>query len=99
MSKFHSIVSRREFMKGLGLTGAGLGAAATLTAPIYHDLDEMISSDQGQMKRPWWVKSRELENPTVEIDWSIMYRSDGQWTGQQAPCQTYYLGQAEVAAR
>ena len=28
MSKFHSVVSRRDFMKGLGLAGAGLGAAA-----------------------------------------------------------------------
>jgi len=40
MSKFHSIVSRRQFMKGLGLTGAGIGAAA-LTAPMFHDLDEV----------------------------------------------------------
>ncbi len=28
MSIFHSTVSRREFMKNLGLVGAGIGAAA-----------------------------------------------------------------------
>jgi hypothetical protein len=35
MSKFHSTVSRRTFMKGLGLAGAGLGTAAA-TAPVFH---------------------------------------------------------------
>ena len=43
MSKFHSTVTRREFMKGLGLASAGLGAA-TDTAPVFHDLDEVTSS-------------------------------------------------------
>ncbi len=38
MSKFHHTVTRRDFMKGLGLAGAGLGAAAA-TAPVFHDLD------------------------------------------------------------
>ncbi len=43
MSKFHSTVSRRNFMKGLGLAGAGLGAAAAAT-PVFHDIDEITSS-------------------------------------------------------
>jgi hypothetical protein len=37
MSKFHSIVSRRDFMKVLGIAGAGLGATAA-TAPVFHDV-------------------------------------------------------------
>ena len=43
MSTFHSQVSRRDFMKGLGLTGAGLGAAGMIN-PVFHDLDEVLSS-------------------------------------------------------
>ncbi len=68
MSKFHSTVSRRDFMKGLGLAGAGLGAAAA-TAPVFHDLDELASSKTTH-PLPWWVK--EVDEPTVPIDWSIL---------------------------
>ncbi|XUX00180.1 MAG: reductive dehalogenase [Dehalogenimonas sp.] len=96
MSQFHSTVSRRDFMKALGLTAAG---AAALTTPVYHDLDEAVSSTKAEWKRPWWVKSREHENPTVELDWSMMYRSDGKWTGQDAGVQTLYLGADEVKRR
>ncbi|GAI88797.1 unnamed protein product, partial [marine sediment metagenome] len=41
MSKYHSTVSRRDFMKALGLGAAGLGAAGA-AAPVFHDLDEVI---------------------------------------------------------
>ena len=75
MSKFHSVVSRRDFMKGLGLTGVGLGAAAA-AAPAIHDLDELMSSTTAVVKRPWWVKERELDNPTIEVDWSMLQRYD-----------------------
>jgi reductive dehalogenase len=57
-------------MKGLGLAGAGLGAAAA-AAPVFHDLDEVSSSAQGETKHPWYVKELDLEKPTVEIDWSV----------------------------
>ncbi len=43
MSKFHSTVSRRSFMKGLGLAGAGLGAASA-AAPVFQDLDALAGS-------------------------------------------------------
>ena len=70
MSKFHTTVSRRDFMKGLGLAGAGLGATAA-TAPVFHDLDELTSSPRSIQKHPWYVKERNLEDPTVEIDWNV----------------------------
>jgi len=68
MSKFHSTVSRRDFMKGLGLAGAGLGAAAA-TTPVLHDLDE-LSSSYTNFKYPWWIK--EVDEPTVPLDWSFI---------------------------
>ena len=81
MSKFHHTVSRRDFLKILGLGGVGLGAAA-ISAPVFHDLDEVIASPEAEFKRPWYVK--EVDKPTCEIDWSIMKRfdySEVMWAG------------------
>jgi hypothetical protein len=75
MPKFHSTVSRRDFMKGLGLAGAGLGAAAA-TAPVFQDLDEVASASDFSPKQPWWVKT--VDEPTIEIDWTLMKRFDQQ---------------------
>ncbi len=70
MRGFHSTLSRRDFMKGLGLAGAGIGTVAAV-APAFHDLDELTSKGT-QTQLDWWVKERELENPTTEIDWSVL---------------------------
>lgn len=77
MSKFHSTVSRRHFMKTLGLAGAGLGAAAA-AAPVFHDLDEVSADASSDWKRPWWVKH--TDQPTAEVDWSIMPYFDSRET-------------------
>ena len=87
MSKFHTTVSRRTFMKGLGLAGAGLGAAAA-TAPVFHDLDEVIAAPQSNFKRPWYIKTG-LDNPTSGVDWSAKERYDYPF-GPSG--QTYYPG-------
>lgn len=76
MSTFHSTVSRRDFMKGIGLAGAGLGTMAAV-APVFHDLDEVKGAYQGGRKLPWWIKQREHYNPTVEVDWALKTRYDG----------------------
>ncbi|APV45197.1 reductive dehalogenase [Dehalogenimonas formicexedens] len=72
MSHFHSTVSRRDFMKGLGIAGVGLGSAA-LASPVFHDLDELAISTSNSTKtyKEWWVKERDLGDPTTEIDWKI----------------------------
>ena len=76
MSKFHSTVSRRDFMKGIGLAGAGLGATAA-ASPVFHDLDEVMASSNAEPEyRPWWIKERDFENPTTEVDWQLTRRSD-----------------------
>ena len=96
MSKFHSTVSRREFMKGLGLAGAGLGGAAAV-APVFHDLDELMSSADVQQKRAWWIK--EVDEPTVDIDWNLMARHHGFHSTQSGIILARYTGGgAEYAA-
>ncbi|PPD59178.1 reductive dehalogenase [Dehalogenimonas etheniformans] len=92
MSKFHSIISRREFMKALGLAGAGVGAAAAL-APTFHDIDELISSGSPGWKRPWWVK--EKDEPTVEIDWSQIKRFDHRLTSHSNYVNAQHWGADE----
>ena len=71
MKGFHSTVSRRGFMKALGLGAAGLGAAAA-AAPVFHDLDELTASVYENQERAWYVKDRDFLTSTTEIDWSIM---------------------------
>jgi reductive dehalogenase len=54
---------------------AALGAAAlpNLLQPV-HDLDDLTSSTLAVPNRPSYVK--EVDKPTVEIDWSVMSRFD-----------------------
>ncbi|PPD58153.1 reductive dehalogenase [Dehalogenimonas etheniformans] len=88
MSSFHSTVSRREFMKGLGLVSAGaMGAMAG--APAFHDLDELAASG-GERKRAWWIK--EVHEPTVEMDWSLVKRVHGGHSTQSAAVTARYVG-------
>ncbi|APV43784.1 reductive dehalogenase [Dehalogenimonas formicexedens] len=73
MSINHSTVSRRDFMKGLGLAGGGIGTLA-VAGPTFSDLDELLSESTAGNKRDWWIKDQ--DEPTVEIDWSMMQRHD-----------------------
>ena len=99
MSKFHSTVTRRDFMKGLGLAGAGIGAAAA-AAPVFHDLDEVSSSSLSTLKYPWYVKS--VDKPTVEIDWGLMkpYDATEMTFGAKGPALfAEAVGGADVVAQ
>jgi len=78
-------------MKGLGMAGTGLGSAAFIT-PVFHDLDELISSEDAEWNRPWWVKQREIDNPTLEFDWSQIERGDMRSTCFQPYVLAYYWG-------
>ena len=72
--KTHSMVSRRDFMKALGFGTVGAAAAAA-SVPVFHDVDELLStSEVVPKKRPWWIKERELFSPTSEVDWNMMKR-------------------------
>lgn len=72
---YHSTTSRRDFMKALGL-GAGAVAAvnAGMSSSGFADMDEMIASPVAETNHPWWV--REVDKPTVEIDWDRIERFD-----------------------
>jgi reductive dehalogenase len=71
MSGYHSTISRRDFLKALGLGGTGLALGAAIP-PAFHDLDEVMASPQAIARRPAWVK--EVDKPTVDINWDIMNR-------------------------
>ncbi len=95
MSVFHSTVSRRTFMKALGLAGAGIGSAA-LVAPQFTDLDEVIASGDSMQKHPWYIKERERLDPAVEIDWDVMARYDRRYQGQCSNVRAIYYGKEYV---
>ena len=82
MSKYHSTVSRRDFMKALGLGAAG-AAAIGAAAPVFSDIDELIANNNPAKKfRPWWIKNLDFNVTTSEIDWSIFKK----WTpGEFSP--------------
>lgn len=74
--KEHSTVGRRDFMKklGVGAGAVGLGFAGLNAAVIgtdgFKDLDEMMTSPLAERELPFWVK--EVDEPTVKIDWDNM---------------------------
>jgi len=62
-------------MKALGLGVTGV-ATTVATVPIFHDLDELMSSEGAAQKYPFWVKKRPLEKPSMDVDYSMMQRFD-----------------------
>lgn len=68
MSGFHSTVSRRDFMKGLGLAGVG---GAALALPTFKDIEDLTSAVPSNQNNKWWVKERDYENITSPVDWSV----------------------------
>ena len=73
----HSSLGRRDFMKmlGVGAGAVGLGAVGFGAAAGFKDMDEMMASPIAERDLPFWVK--EVDEPTVEIDWENMERFHG----------------------
>lgn len=69
-TQYHSTMGRREFMKVLGLGAGALELGGTALAAPFKDLDDMMASPHAERNLPFWVK--EVDEPTVEIDWDNM---------------------------
>jgi reductive dehalogenase len=77
MSKFHPTMSRRDFMKGLGLAAGAFGTAAAAGSLPFRDLDDMKAAEAGPIhKLPWWVKENDFGVISSPIDWSKVSRFD-----------------------
>ena len=71
--KFYApITSRRDFLKLVGVGAATLGAPKF--AKSFKDEAEMLSSPLAERKLPFWI--REVDEPTIEIDWDVIQRAD-----------------------
>ncbi|MEQ4489136.1 MAG: reductive dehalogenase [Dehalococcoides mccartyi] len=92
MNSFHSTVSRRNFMKALGLAGAGIGVSG-VSGAVFHDLDE-VTSESSEVKHPWWIQ--EVDNPTLEVDWQAIGKFDARKTVNGSSTAPYqYAGKEE----
>lgn len=82
-------LSRREFLRDMGLLGVGAGAASIAPVSLFGEdwLDKA-----GLASRPPWV--REVDKPTVEIDWDFIYRFDERNTVRRG--WNKYVSQEEV---
>ena len=67
-----SSLNRREFLKDLGLLGAG-ATSLQLLGPV-EALGESWSDKAGIAPRPFWVRT--VDKPTCEVDWEAIYRFD-----------------------
>ncbi|AII58523.1 dehalogenase [Dehalococcoides mccartyi] len=88
MSNFHSTLTRKDFLKGIGMAGAGLGAASAVT-PMFHDLDELVASTPSTRNLPWFVKEREHGDPTTPIDWDMIQRRPYTWARMDPTLPVY----------
>ncbi|ACZ61272.1 reductive dehalogenase [Dehalococcoides mccartyi] len=75
MTNYHSSVSRRDFMKAMGLVGAGMGAATAVT-PAFRDLDELTASTDLSVYKKWWIKENDFGQLTTEVDWKVFNSFD-----------------------
>ncbi len=66
-------LSRRHFLKTVGMAGATLGVAGT-TSLVAAGTNLGAPMSGGVYRRPWWV--RQVDEPTTGIDWDVMQRVD-----------------------
>lgn len=101
---YHSTVSRRDFMKLVGMGSFATIGGSMLGAP-FKDLDEMMASPVADRKMPFWVK--EVDEPTVQIDWDNMEIYPGpvntlfnpnSWGGEEGVQEWMKIQQGNIAA-
>jgi len=83
-------------MKRLGLVSVGVGVgAAAIAAPVFQDLDDLMSSEASP-KKPWWVKT--VDKPTIDIDWDATKRYDRRLNFLNANIKANYLPERQTEA-
>lgn len=67
-------LTRRQMLKALGMTGAGVTLTATsMKSSAWAVPDTMEDSKPQEVpRRYWWVKT--IDKPTMEVDWKVMNR-------------------------
>ena len=101
MAKYHTTVSRRDFMKALGVGAAGVAAVGTgaVAVPGFKDFDDMASFEKTlKPNRKWWVKERDILDPTVEVNWDVLKPAKAMETMWIIPSWKKYVSTEEVEA-
>lgn len=75
-----------------GSDGTTDGDSEKLRGDGFNDLDDLMTSEYSEWKRPWWVS--EVDNPTLEIDWQATERFDQ--TKIQQVSWRKYIGDAKA---
>ena len=94
MTEQNKKINRRDFIKQMtgGLTGVAAGFIGlngdAKTRRLLANTTKMI----GKNKRPWWVK--EVDEPTIEIDWDRLQRFNFSKTAQGGGFEKY-VGETE----
>ncbi len=90
------ILTRRQFLKELGMVGAGIAltpaAVSGLAADDLNDMADDISPTTVQARVPW---AKPADKPTIEIDWSVVQRFDERNTCRSGLVK--YIGKDRVA--
>ncbi len=89
------LISRRDFLRIAGLSASSIAAGnlpSTSHTPLMSKMSPLSKQAAGKV-RPWWV--REVDQPTVEIDWDQVRRFDARNTVRGLGFAKY-AGQAEL---
>jgi epoxyqueuosine reductase len=85
-------ISRRDFLKNLGMSGAALGITGTVgLVAAGESIGQAMSG--GVYTRPWWV--RQVDVPTTAIDWNSIQRVNAAKDTLMGPGLKRYVSEEE----
>lgn len=88
-----SSISRRDFLKGVGMAGAALGMVGSGTLTLAGEIIVQETAG-GVHNRPWWV--RQVDEPTTEVNWATVQRFDASLGPVRGPGWVRYVGEGEA---